>query len=61
MTDASPVDRLYDESVSVVQALSLAEPSLAISASDTFRKTLVLASASYFEHRVSACVANSRT
>lgn len=58
MADATPVDRLYDESVSVVRALSSAEPSLAISASDTFRKTLVLASASYFEHRVSACVAD---
>lgn len=58
MADATPVDRLYEESVSVVRALSAAEPSLAISASDTFRKTLVLASASYFEHRVSACVAD---
>lgn len=56
MANATPVDRLYDESVSVVRALYAAEPSLAISASDTFRKTLVLASASYFEHRVSTCV-----
>jgi len=58
MIEATPVDRLYTESVSVVRSLSSTEPSLAIAASDTFRKTLVLASASYFEHKVCVCVAD---
>ena len=56
MTGLTPVDRLFEESLSVVRVLSPAEPSLAISASDNFRKSLVLAATSYFEHRVSTCV-----
>jgi hypothetical protein len=54
---STPIDRLYDESVSVIQALeNINEPSLTIAAGDNFRKALVLASASYFEHLVSSCV-----
>lgn len=56
MASATPVDRLYEESTSVLRALGTSEPSLAIAASDNFRKALVLAAASYFEHRVSSCV-----
>ena len=56
MSGASSVDRLYEESTSVINALGGGEPSLAIAAADNFRKALVLASASYFEHRVSTCV-----
>lgn len=40
----------------MIGALGRDEPSLAIAAADNFRKALVLASASYFEHRVSSCV-----
>lgn len=56
MHSPTPVDRLYDESASVIHALELSEPSLAIAAGDSFRKALVLAAASHFEHRVSSCV-----
>lgn len=56
MSAASSVDRLYEESSSIIKALGGGEPSLAIAAADNFRKALVLASASYFEHRVSTCV-----
>lgn len=55
MDALTSVDRLYGESSSVIQALQ-AEPSLAIAAGDNFRKSLVLAAASYFEHQVSSCV-----
>lgn len=56
MAGATPVDRLYEESSSVIAALGRGEPSLAIAAGDNFRKALVLAAASYFEYRVSTCV-----
>ncbi len=56
MASATPVDRLYQESSSVLTALGQGEPSLVVAAGDNFRKALVLASASYFEHRVSTCV-----
>lgn len=56
MSLSTPVDRLYDESSSIIAALGGGEPSLAAAAGDSFRKTLILASASYFEHRVSTCV-----
>lgn len=56
MSSATPVDRVYEEATSVLRALGVAEPSLAIAAADNFRKALVLAAASYFEHRVSSCV-----
>jgi hypothetical protein len=57
MAEPTPVDRLFAESISVVRALSASEPSLAVAASDIFRKSLVLAAASYFEHRVATCIA----
>ena len=56
MSLSTPVDRLYEESSSIITALGSNEPSLAAAAGDSFRKTLILASASYFEHRVSKCV-----
>lgn len=56
MPSSTPVDRLYDESTSVIRALGISEPSLAIASGDNFRKALVLAAASHFEHRVSSCV-----
>lgn len=56
MSDATPVDRLYEESSSVIKALGDGQPSLVIAAGDNFRKALVLAAASYFEFRVSKCV-----
>jgi HEPN superfamily RiboL-PSP-like protein len=56
MLGQTPVDRLYNESTSVINALGNSEPSLVVAAGDNFRKVLVLAAASYFEHRVSTCV-----
>lgn len=57
MYPATAVDRLYDESITIIHTLEkINEPSLAIYAGDNFRKALVLAAASYFEHSVSSCV-----
>lgn len=53
MRDTTPVDRLYNESFAVIQALqSTREVSLQVTAADHFRKALLLAAASYFEHRI---------
>lgn len=52
----TPVDRLYEEAQGVIAALGASEPSLVVSAADNFRKALLLAAASYFEHRISSCV-----
>lgn len=47
------VDSLYQEATAVIKALEQeAEVSLQISAGDHFRKALLLAAASYFEHQV---------
>lgn len=56
MTALTPVDRLYEESAAIVAALGSDQPSLTIAAGDNFRKALILAAASHFEHRVSTCV-----
>lgn len=57
MQDVTPVDRLYNESSAVIQALqSTPEISLQVTAADHFRKALLLAAASYFEHRICTCV-----
>jgi hypothetical protein len=57
MSPSTPVDRLYDESISITSALyDIHELSLANAAGDNLRKALVLAAASYFEYRVSSCV-----
>ncbi len=40
----------------MIKAVGEGQPSLEIAASDNFRKALLLASASYFEHRISTCV-----
>ncbi|HEX7638619.1 MAG TPA: HEPN domain-containing protein [Burkholderiaceae bacterium] len=53
----TPVDRLYQEAQDVIAALGTSEPSLVVSASDNFRKALLMAAASYFEHRITSCVA----
>jgi hypothetical protein len=45
MASPTPVDRLYEESSSVIAALGRDEPSLAVAAADSFRKVLVLAAA----------------
>lgn len=52
----TPVDRLYQEAQGVITALGTSEPSLVVSTADNFRKSLLLAAASYFEHRLSVCV-----
>ena len=57
MSEATAVDRLFEESSAVLTALeSIPELSLRISAGDNFRKALLLAAASYFEHRLCAAV-----
>lgn len=55
MADKTAVDRVYDEASAVLQLLK-AEVSLQVAAADHFRKALLLAAASYFEHRLSECV-----
>jgi hypothetical protein len=53
MPDPTPVDRLHDEATAVIGILEQrAEISLQVAASDQFRKALLLAAASYFEHRI---------
>ena len=57
MPDDTAVDRLYEEAAAVVHALQqTSELSLQVTAADHFRKALLLAAASYFEHRVCGCV-----
>lgn len=57
MPDATAVDRLYEETAAVIRALQQSpEISLRVTAGDHFRKALLLAAASYFEHRVCSCV-----
>lgn len=59
MPSATAVDRFYNEATAVVEALrSIPEISLEVTAGDHFRKALLLAAASYFEHRVCSCVLN---
>jgi hypothetical protein len=53
----SPVDRLHDEFVNLVAFLE-AEPSLQSTADDSFRKSILLAAASFFEFRLSRFVAD---
>ena len=55
MSEESAVDRLYTESIGIIQALA-GEPSLQSAAGDNFRKSLLLASASHFEHRLTKLV-----
>lgn len=56
MAGSTPIDRLYEESSAVVDLLGRDQPSLVVAAGDNFRKMLVLAAASYFEHRISTCI-----
>jgi hypothetical protein len=51
------IDKFYDEAKAAVQLLQQeGELSLQVTAADNFRKALLLASASYFEHRVCQAV-----
>lgn len=51
------IDRLYAEAVEVINILkNVPQLSLHVAAADHFRKALLLASASYFEQRISDCV-----
>ncbi|HEY0704215.1 MAG TPA: HEPN domain-containing protein [Candidatus Acidoferrales bacterium] len=51
MAAATPIDRLYSDALAVAVDLeNRGEVSLSVSASDNFRKSLLLAAASYFEH-----------
>jgi len=57
MSDNTAVDRLYVEAEAVTSALDkVGELSLKISVADSFRKALLLAAASYFEHTLCAHV-----
>jgi hypothetical protein len=59
MPDETPVDRLYREATAVARALEeKAEVSLQVAASDNLRKSLLLASASHYEHKVTSAVAD---
>lgn len=57
MPDTTAVDKLYEEAAAVIKALQQTpELSLQVTAADHFRKALLLAAASYFEHRICGCV-----
>lgn len=57
MSDATAVDRLYEEATALIKALQgIPDVSLQVIAGDHFRKALLLAAASYFEYRVCGCV-----
>ena len=57
MPNDTPVDRLYQEALAVVGALEgQAEVSLRVAAADNLRKSLLLAAASHFEHRVTSAI-----
>jgi len=57
MPPDTAVDGLYREAVTIIGALErLGESSLQIAAGNHFRKALLLAGASFFEHRVSGAV-----
>ena len=57
MSEPTAVDRLYSEANALIKLLQhSSELSLQVAASDHFRKALLLASASYFEDRVSNLV-----
>jgi hypothetical protein len=57
MSDLTPIDRLYGEANATIALLqNSSELSLQVSASDHFRKALLLAAASYFEDRVCSVV-----
>jgi len=57
MSTTTVVDRLYEETTAIVKTLEQsAEVSLQVTAGDHFRKALLLAAASYFEHRVCGIV-----
>ncbi|MBF0550076.1 MAG: hypothetical protein HQK60_06035 [Deltaproteobacteria bacterium] len=51
-----PVVRLYEEAKEIIQTLKETNVSLALTAADRFRKDLLLAIASHFEHRMCDCV-----
>jgi hypothetical protein len=52
-SEKTAVDRLYEEANSIIQQLQKnSETSLQVSANDNFRKTLLLAAASQFEHKI---------
>jgi RiboL-PSP-HEPN len=56
-SDHSAIDRLFGEATAVIEKLrETREVSLEVSAGDYFRKALLLAAASHFEHRVCGCV-----
>jgi hypothetical protein len=53
MADGTAIDRLYQDATAVIKTLEQgAEVSLLVAVGDHFRKVLLLAAASYFEHRV---------
>jgi hypothetical protein len=59
MCARTPVDRLYQEAIDVLESLRKnAEASLHISVADNLRKVLVLAAASHFEHRLCTVVSD---
>ena len=58
MPSDTPVDRLYQEALAVVGNLEKQlEVSLHVAAADNLRKSLLLAAASHFEHRVTSASA----
>lgn len=56
MATATVVDRLHGEFQALADVLGEAEPSLRVTADDTFRKVLLLSAASHFERRVTEAI-----
>jgi hypothetical protein len=55
--DATGVDRLHEEFTALIALLDAqGEPSLRTSVEENFRKSLLLAAASYFEYKMALCV-----
>lgn len=50
--EASTVDRLYSDFTRILEQVDITDASLRNSVEEIFRKNLLLAAASYFEHRV---------
>jgi hypothetical protein len=57
MPDDTAIDNLYGNATAVIETLAQrSEVSLQLAVADNFRKVLLLAAASYFEHRISDCI-----
>ena len=52
LSSQTHIDRTYDDCKDVIEYLKTREPSMLITADESFRKLLLLAAASYFEYKI---------